>query len=89
MTLAGIKAYQAGKHADAIKSFEDARKVARQLFNTAEYPDGHTNLATSLNNLAALYEAQGKYADAEPLYKDALVRSRRRTTTFARQKVRR
>jgi Flp pilus assembly protein TadD len=28
--------------------------------------------ATSLNNLAALYESQGKYAQAEPLYVRAL-----------------
>ena len=26
----------------------------------------------SLNNLAALYQAQGRYAEAEPLYKRAL-----------------
>ena len=26
----------------------------------------------SLNNLAALYQAQGKYAEAEPLYQRAL-----------------
>ena len=31
-------------------------------------PD-HPDVATSLNNLAELYEAQGRYADAEPLYK--------------------
>ena len=29
-------------------------------------------MAESLNNLAALYQAQGKYAAAEPLYKRAL-----------------
>ena len=29
-------------------------------------------MATTLNNLAVLYQAQGKYADAEPLYKLAL-----------------
>ncbi len=29
-------------------------------------------MAQSLNNLALLYDAQGKYADAEPLYKRAL-----------------
>ncbi len=29
-------------------------------------------MATSLNNLAVLYKAQGKYAEAEPLYKRAL-----------------
>ena len=32
----------------------------------------HPNTATSLNNLALLYEAQGSYAQAEPLYKRAL-----------------
>ena len=29
-------------------------------------------MATSLNNLAGLYQAQGKYAEAEPLYQRAL-----------------
>ncbi len=32
----------------------------------------HPDVATSLNNLALLYYNQGKYADAEPLYKRAL-----------------
>ncbi len=30
-------------------------------------------MATSLNNLAVLYKAQGRYAEAEPLYQRALV----------------
>ncbi len=34
-------------------------------------PD-HPDVATTLNNLAVLHEAQGKYAAAEPLYKRAL-----------------
>ncbi len=29
-------------------------------------------MARSLNNLASLYQAQGKYAEAEPLYKLSL-----------------
>ena len=32
----------------------------------------HPNVAASLNNLAALYDTQGKYAEAEPLYQRAL-----------------
>ena len=32
----------------------------------------HPDTATSLNNLAVLYRAQGKYAEAEPLYQRAL-----------------
>jgi tetratricopeptide (TPR) repeat protein len=34
-------------------------------------PD-HPEAATNLNNLAEFYRSQGKYADAEPLYKRAL-----------------
>ena len=32
----------------------------------------HPDVAISLNNLAGLYETQGRYADAEPLYKRSL-----------------
>ncbi len=32
----------------------------------------HPDIATDLNNLAALYRAQGKYEQAEPLYQRAL-----------------
>ena len=34
-------------------------------------PD-HPDTASSLNNLALLYQDQGKYAEAEPLYQRAL-----------------
>jgi tetratricopeptide (TPR) repeat protein len=34
----------------------------------------HPDTLASLNNLAVLYQDQGKYADAEPLYKEALAR---------------
>jgi tetratricopeptide (TPR) repeat protein len=33
---------------------------------------GHPDVATSLNNLAEFYRAQGQYAQAEPLYKRSL-----------------
>jgi CHAT domain-containing protein len=32
----------------------------------------HPDLATTLNNLASLYDSQGRYADAEPLYQRSL-----------------
>jgi tetratricopeptide (TPR) repeat protein len=35
-------------------------------------PPNHPQLATHLNNLAALYRSQGKYSEAEPLYLEAL-----------------
>jgi tetratricopeptide (TPR) repeat protein len=32
----------------------------------------HPDVATSLNNLALLYDVQGKYTEAEPLYRRSL-----------------
>ncbi|MEH2316744.1 tetratricopeptide repeat protein, partial [Nostoc sp.] len=32
----------------------------------------HPDVALSLNNLAALYDSQGRYSEAEPLYMQAL-----------------
>jgi tetratricopeptide (TPR) repeat protein len=34
--------------------------------------DEHPDVATSFNNLAALYESQGRYSEAEPLFQQAL-----------------
>ena len=34
--------------------------------------EDHPNVATSLNNLALLYDSQGRYSEAEPLYLQAL-----------------
>src|SRR5262249_54036452 len=76
-TTAGEKAYQAGKGAEAVKAFEEALALARRLYPKAEFPGGHADLATSLNNLATLYGTQGRLAAAEPLLKDSLAMRRR------------
>jgi tetratricopeptide (TPR) repeat protein len=34
--------------------------------------ESHPDVASSLNNLAALYDSQGRYTEAEPLYLQAL-----------------
>jgi tetratricopeptide (TPR) repeat protein len=34
--------------------------------------EDHPDVATSYNNLASLYESQGRYGEAEPLFKKAL-----------------
>ncbi len=74
---AGMNAYEAGKMGDAVNAFEEGLKAARRLYNAADYPDGHNNLATILNNLGFLYESQGKTAAAEPLLTDALAMTKR------------
>ena len=42
-----------------------------QLLEQTIGPD-HSTLATTLNNLAVVYEAQDKYGEAAPLYQRAL-----------------
>ncbi len=60
------KAYQQADYAEAEKLFLAALKEAEK------FGEQDPRLATSLNNLALLYDAQGKYAQAEPLYRRAL-----------------
>ncbi len=63
---AGAKAYQQGNYPEAEKQFTAAVKEAEHF--GPEDP----RLATTLNYLGLVYDAQGKYAEAEPLYKRAL-----------------
>jgi tetratricopeptide (TPR) repeat protein len=61
------KAFRQGDYDDAENSVEAALEKAEQF--GPEDP----RLAASLNNLAFIYHVQGRYADAEPLYRRALV----------------
>ena len=60
---AGIVAYQQGNYAEAEKQWKAGLKAA-QAFRTQD-----PRYATSLNILAGLKRAQGRYAEAEPLHK--------------------
>jgi Flp pilus assembly protein TadD len=59
--------YQKGQYGRAVMVAKKALDVADKGVG----PD-HPDVATSLNNLAALYQAQGQYAQAEPLFKRSL-----------------
>ncbi|MEE8176619.1 MAG: tetratricopeptide repeat protein, partial [Acidobacteriota bacterium] len=63
---AGIEAYQLGDNTEAEKQFLAAVGEAEN------FGPKDPRLAQSLNNLAGLYNSQGKYAEAEPLYRRAL-----------------
>ena len=68
-----MELYRAGKYDRGVV-------VAKKAVEVAEGNAGpnHPSVATSLNNLAALYETQGHYAQAEPLYKRSLAIEMRR-----------
>ena len=62
----GEEAYQKGHYVEAEKFFLAALEKAE------EFEPQDPRLYTSLNNLAELHRVQGKYAEAEPLYKRSL-----------------
>nr|NCS30880.1 tetratricopeptide repeat protein [Microcystis aeruginosa F13-15] len=62
LTRQVIQLYQQGKYNEAIPLAEQALAIRKQQLG-----DNHPSTATSLNNLAALYESQGRYSEAEPL----------------------
>ena len=62
-----LQLYQQGKYGEAISVAQEALRVAEASFG----PE-HANVATALNDLAALYREQGRYAAAEPLFKRSL-----------------
>ncbi len=62
-----LKLYKQGEIRAAIPISEKALSIARQIF-----PAPNNDLANSLNNLAALYQSQGRWPEAEPLYDEAL-----------------
>ena len=59
---------QQGKYDQAVVVGKKVLEIAER-----EYNSDNPNVATVLNNLAGLYESQGQYAAAEPLYKRSLV----------------
>lgn len=62
----GVEAYKQGRYPDAEELLSAALTEAEKLGKE------DSRLAASLNNLAAVYRAQHKYGEAEPLYKRAL-----------------
>ena len=67
-----VQAYQAGDYASGSRLAEQAYELARETFG-----ERHPATLGSLNNLAFLYQAQGRYGEAEPLYRQALQLSRK------------
>jgi len=61
------EAYRRGAYADAVVAAERALALACQAFEPR-----HPNTLASLNNLAFVYQEQGRYREAEQLYKEAV-----------------
>ena len=55
--------YERGQYAEAEPLYLQAMEIRRTALG-----ERHPDYATSLNNLAGLYDATGRHAEAEPLY---------------------
>src|SRR6516162_749462 len=69
--------YQSGNYSEARKLLEEVLAIRQQLYSKEEFPNGHPDLAQSLNNLGALLQAQGEYAKALPYFEQALAMRQR------------
>src|SRR5262249_49264247 len=66
------KADREGRVDDALGLAREALRIREQLYPASTHPDGHPDLATSINNLGALLRDRGDCAGAQPLYERAL-----------------
>ncbi len=62
----GAKAYEQGRYSEAEKWLQDALKEAER------FRPNDSRLATTLDDLAEVYRAQGKFAEAAPLYERSM-----------------
>jgi CHAT domain-containing protein len=67
LTAQAMEAYRAGDPARAAATSEKALQLVRQTLGNRAAPT-----LTNLNFLAGFYTAQGRYREAEPLYREAL-----------------
>ncbi|HSQ56869.1 MAG TPA: tetratricopeptide repeat protein, partial [Gemmata sp.] len=74
---AGLKAYRAGRIDEAEKAYVEGVEICRRLYPSDEYPGGHPVLANSIHILAMFYLIHKRYADAEPLCREAFTMYKR------------
>src|SRR5262245_61529771 len=72
LTTEGEQQYQRGDYGKAGELFREALELRRTLYPKDKYPQGHADLAYSLNNLGLLHWAAGAHAQAEAAYREAL-----------------
>jgi tetratricopeptide (TPR) repeat protein len=64
LNQAVVTLYRQGRLAEAVQKAERALAMLQKLYPKERYPDGHPNLAASLNNLGTLMQARVDYGKA-------------------------
>jgi tetratricopeptide (TPR) repeat protein len=68
----GVALYGQTKLAAATERLRKALELYQRVYPREKYPDGHPDLALSLNNLGAVLQAQAENGRAEPFLRQAL-----------------
>ena len=72
LNQAGYRAYQQGDLVKAVARVKESIRILEQLYPKDRFPQGHTQLACSLDNLGELLRNQGFYAEARAYHERAL-----------------
>ena len=68
----GMLLQHQGEYGKAEPFLRDCLDMRKKLYPPDKYPNGHSRLASSLNNLGLVLQERGEYGKAEPFYRDAL-----------------
>jgi CHAT domain-containing protein len=79
----GTRQYDARNHVKARDAFRELVEVCRTLYPKKDFPQGHVDLAESINRLGFIYWAAEEYDQAEPLFREGLDMRR---ALFAKEK---
>jgi CHAT domain-containing protein len=71
-----VRHYMRGDFAKAAASFEQGLEIERKAYPRDKYPNGHTRLANTINNIAFMHFSAGDYGKAELHLREALVMCR-------------
>jgi CHAT domain-containing protein len=73
----GEQHYEEGRLDDAMPLWARVLDINRRVYSPERYPDGHPDLANSLNWVGLLLQGRGELARAEPFCREALAMNRK------------
>jgi CHAT domain-containing protein len=72
LSVEGMQQYHRRNFVKAADALRRALDINRAIYPKKDFPNGHGDLALSINILGTLYEAMGESTKAEPLHREAL-----------------
>ena len=77
LTAQAVQLYRAGQPSEAVRLARQVLQIREQIYAIGDYPDGHADLASSLNYLGFFLIANDEHGKALPYYEKALAMRKR------------